>query len=349
MGAPVYATREQYKTALDSVETARNNRRIDRNLRGASRDVERLTLRTFYPSLETRYFDWLPEGDTPRPWRLWLEDNELAAAPTSVTVAGTLLDPADYLCRPSSGPPFDHIEINLSGNASWSSGDTWQNAIAILGPYASCPIEEITGPDLAANIADTTTRSCDVTATADIGIGSLIRVGTERMNVVGRSMITTAQTLLVPMTDQLSSTSVRVTTGTAFVEDEVILLDSEKMRIDEITGNTLIVKRAWDGTVLASHNGATIYAARRLTVERGACGTTAATHTAGDDVLVYQPPALITEYVLAQALVTGQQESAAYGRMVGSGDNAREAAGRALMDLRDRVKRTYYRVRSAAV
>lgn len=349
MGAPVYATREQVKTALDSVETARNNRRIDRNIRAGARAVERLTLRVFYPTVDTRYFDWPDEQDTPKSWRLWLGKDELVSV-TQLTAGGVTLTPSEYLLRPDTGPPFDRVETNLGTAGSFSSGpDTWQRAITVTGVYSGCRIDEVTGPDLAANMADTTTRTCDITASADIGVGSLIRVGSERMNVTARSMLTTAQTLLVPMDNVASSTSVRVTTGSLFVEDEVILLGAEKMRVDEITGNTLIVKRAWDGSVLASHNGDTVYAARRLTVERGACGTTAATHTTGDDVLVYQPPELINQYTIAYALAAGQQESAAYGRVIGSGDNAREAAGRALMELQDRVARSYYRYRTMAV
>jgi hypothetical protein len=342
---PVYCTREQVKTALDSVETARNNRRIDRHVASGAQSVEKLTLRTFYPQLATRTLDWIPELDTPAPWRLWLGENELAGQPTAVTAAGVALSLSDVFARPDTGPPFDHLEINRGSSAAWSSAATSQRAITIAGPFASCPIEDVAAASLAAGINNSVT-TVTISASWEIGVGSLLLCGTERMWVTNRSMLTTGQTLLVPMDNQQSSTAVAVTTGSAFTEDEVIMLDSEKMRVDEITGNTLHVKRAWDGTALAAHNGATIYALRQLTVERPACGTTAASHTQGDSVLVYRPPSLINQLNIAYAEVGFLDEASGYARTVGAGDNEREAAGRRLVELEKRVKRAFYRYRT---
>ncbi len=341
---PVYCTREQVKTALDSVETARNNRRIDR-LNASSADyVERLTLRTFYPQLATRTLDWIPELDTPASWRLWLGENELAGQPTAVTAAGVALTLGNVFARPDTGPPFDHLEINRGSSAAWSSAATTQRAISVTGPFGY-RIEDAAATTLAAGINDST-PTVTIGASWEIGVGSILLCGAERMLVTNRSMLTTGQTLLTPMDDKQSSTAVAVTTGSAFVEDELIMLDSEKMRVDEITGNTLRVKRPWDGTALASHNGATIYAQRQLTVERAACGTTAASHSLGDAVKVFRPEPLINQLAIAKTIVNLLDETSGFARTVGSGDNEREAAGRRFAELEKRVKTGFYRYRT---
>ncbi len=341
---PVYCTREQVKTALDSVETARNNRRIDRHMASGAESVEKLTGRKFYPQLATRTFDWPPELDTPASWRLWLGEDEMATAPTAVTAGGVALSLANVFARPDTGPPYDHLEINRGSSAAWSSAATSQRAISAASTFASCPVEDVAAATLAVGINSSVT-TVTISASWEIGVGSLLLCGTERMWVTNRSMLTTAQTLLVPMDNQQSSTAVAVTTGSAFTEDEVIMLDSEKMRVDEITGNTLHVKRSWDGTALAAHNGATVYAPRQLTVERAACGTTAASHTQGDSVLVYRPPSVVNQLNIAYAEVGFLDEASGYARTVGAGDNEREAAGRRLVELEKRVKKAYYRLR----
>lgn len=342
---PVYCTREQVKAALGSVETARDNRLVDRHIRAGADAVERLTLRKFTPTLATRSLDWAPELDTPMSWRLWLDENEMAGPPTAVVSGGQTLDIASVFARPDTGPPFDHLEVDRSSSAVWLSGATAQRSVLVTGPFGSCALDDVAASTLAAGINASVT-ACTIAGSWEIGVGSLLLVGTERMWVTNRSMVTTGQTLLTPMDAQQSSTAVAVTTGSAFVEDEVIMLGNEKMRVDEITGNTLRVKRMWDGTALSSHNGDTIYAARSLTIERGSNGTTAASHSTSDVVWVFRPPDLINKFNIAYAEVGMLDEPSGYARTVGSGDNEREAAGRRLVDLEKKVRAGYYRVRT---
>src|SRR3546814_20587325 len=85
-----------------------------------------------------------------------------------------------------------------------------------------------------------------------------------------------------------------VTDGTLFFVGELILIDSERMRIVDITGNNLTVVRAYDGSTLAAPSlGADVYVYRSLTVERGALGTTAATHLDAASVTVWAVPASV--------------------------------------------------------
>jgi hypothetical protein len=143
-----------------------------------------------------------------------------------------------------------------------------------------------------------------------------------------------------------SDVTIAVTTGTSYAVGEILLLDSERMLIVDIAGNNLTVKRAWDGTVLAAHTGSTIYAPRRLTVTRGAVGTTAATHSNGAAITRHVVPGLIKELCVAEALNTLLQEGGGYSRVFGPGagiirgDGQRHSPGRVaggvgMSDIRD--------------
>lgn len=334
-----YATREDVKAELDVKETARSNGRIDRVLESASRSVEGLLHRRFAPVTATRYFDW-PSGQYARPWRLWLDDNELISV-TSLSSGGTTISASDYFLEPNrSGPPYTRIEIDLSSSAAFGGGDTHQRDITITGLWGYANDETTVGTTASAISATTaTTVNVNGAASALLGVGSVLRVDSERMLITGRSMLTTGQTLGGSgLTAQANSVTVTVSDGTAFAVDEVLLVDSERMLIVDIADNNLTVKRAWDGSVLAAHSvGATIYAPRTLTVTRGALGTTAATHSSGATVYRWDPPGPVRELTIAEALNTLMQGQSGYARVVGSGEAQREASGRGLADLRNSV------------
>jgi hypothetical protein len=109
-----YCTREDVKTALDSAETARNNAQIDRAINGGAGSVETQLNRRFYPWTGTRTFPW-PNQQYARPWRLWLDYDELISATTIVTGGTTLNVGTDVYLEPANtGPPYTRLEINLS-------------------------------------------------------------------------------------------------------------------------------------------------------------------------------------------------------------------------------------------
>ena len=127
-----FATREDVMRALDVKLTARNTRQIDRALESASRDVESLCHRTFAPTVATKSFDW-PNGQRARPWRLWLDANDLISV-TTLTSGGTTIASSDYFLEPNQyGPPYSRLEIDLDSSAAFSSGDTHQRAIVVTG------------------------------------------------------------------------------------------------------------------------------------------------------------------------------------------------------------------------
>ncbi|MGW3428885.1 hypothetical protein ACWDHW_13155 [Streptomyces melanosporofaciens] len=329
-----YATREDVKDALDVKETARSNARVDRALEGASRAVEGLLHREFAPVIATRYFDW-PNSQTARPWRLWLDDSELISV-TTLTSGGVTIGPADYFLEPNrTGPPFRRVEIDLGSNAAWGGGDTYQRDITVTGLWGYRDDETAAGTVVEPLDASETSVDVDGAASALLGVGSVLRLDEERMLVTGRAQLDTGQDLGGDLTASAANTSVTVADGSQFATDEVILIDAERMRVEDIAGNQLVVKRAWDGSVLAAHTpGAGIFAARTLTVTRGALGTTAATHTSGTVVNRWDPPGPVRDLCIAEALTTLLQGQSGYARVVGSGENQREAAGKGLGDLR---------------
>ncbi|KOG21803.1 hypothetical protein [Streptomyces viridochromogenes] len=316
MAEPVYATREDVQRALDSKLTARNAAQIDRALQSASRDVESLCHRVFYPQTATRYFDW-PDSQYGTSWRLWLDDSELISV-TTLSSGGTTIAASDFNLEPNrSGPPYSRLEIDLGSSAAFGGGSTHQRDITITGLWGYKNAETTAGT-LAAALSTTTatTISVNAAAAAALGVGSVIRVDDERMVVAGRSMADSGQNVGgAGLTAQANSVAVAVSDGTAYSVDEVILIESERMLIVDIAGNNLTVIRAWDGSVLAAHTaGVDIYASRTLTVTRGALGTTAATHSNGASVVRWDPPGLVRDLVIAEVINRVTNEQAGYAR-----------------------------------
>lgn len=339
MTTPFYATREEIKAELDVKETARSNTRIDRALADATDAVHGLTHRVFYPVLDTRKFDWPPRSGS-TPWILRLDGNELISV-TSLTSGGVTIAPGDYLLRRADDkaePPYTRIEINLGSNATFGGGDTYQQDIAITG-LLGYRNDETPAGTLAAQVASTTatTITVDGTASAALGIGSLLRVDDERMVVTGRAQLDTGQGFGDSMTAANNDVSIGAANGGAYAVGEVILRDSERMLITDIAGNTLTVTRAWDGSVLAAHTDSAIYAPRVLTVARGALGTTAAVHNSAAPVYRWDAPGPVRQLCVAEALTDLLQGRSGYARTAGVGENQRESSGRSLKDLRDRV------------
>lgn len=325
MPRQVYATREDVRSALGSASTARSDAQVDRALASATRTVDNLCNRTLAPRQATYYFDW-PQEQTPRSWRLWLDQYDLIA-PTKVMSAGVEVPVGDYNLEPANeGPPYTYIETRLDRPSTWTAGETWQHAIGITGWWGHSD-EQTPAGQLAAAVGDTTGTGVTVSDSSAVGVGDLLTVGAERMQVVDRSLADTGQTVQAPMTAQKDSVLLVVTDGSAFHREEVLTLGAERVRVRDIAGTTLTVDRAYDGTLLDSHAGTAIWAPRLLTVVRGAAGTTAATATSGTAVSRWTPPEDAHTLTIAEAMVTLSNEQALYARTVRAGSsNGRSVA-----------------------
>lgn len=293
-----YCTRQDVMSSLDFKETSRNARQVDRAISAASRSVEGLTHRKFFPVNATQYFAW-PNPNSRTSYRLWLDDQEIISI-DSITANGEAV--TDYFLESSpNGPPYDCIELDRASSAAFEVGTTPQRNIAVTGVFGY-QINESDVATLATTINSSAT-SLDVNSGAYLGVGALIRLDSERMIVKSISFVDSTQNIQADLTAKNNSDQVSVTTGSSFAEGETILVDSEKMLITSVVGNTLLVTRAYDGSVLAAHtSGADVYVARRMGVSRAALGTTAASHTAGAIVKEFNYPGLIKQLAVAYAV-----------------------------------------------
>jgi hypothetical protein len=283
---------------------------------------------------------------------LWLDGDEMISASALVS-GGVTIAPASWRLRRMDGreePPYTHLELDLGTSAAFTTALTSQRSIALTGVYGHSAVEATAGTITAGINASTTT--VPVSDSSEIGVGSLLRIDTERVIVTARLMVDTTQNLGgAGLTALNSDVIVPVGSGTSFTVGETILIDAERMLIVDIAGNNLIVKRAWDGTVLAVHaTNADVYAPRTLTVTRGALGTTAASHLSAAAVARHVPPALVNELAIAETEVRLSQKQSAYARTIGSGDNERESSGRGLSDIRNDVYTAFGRkMRTASI
>src|SRR5207342_3196248 len=149
----------------------------------------------------------------------------------------------------------------------------------------------------------------------------------------------TAQNTTGSLTASAAGVTVGVAAGTSFYVGEVIRIDSEAMLVVDISSNNLIVKRAWDGTVLAAHNSsADVYGKTGVTIVRAQLGSSLAAHTADDIVYRYIVPPLINDLCVAEAVVQLQGETSAYARAGGgSGEGSFPTPGTGLAALRKQV------------
>lgn len=343
-----YATREDVMRALDSKLTARNSAQIDRALESASRGVDSLCHRRFYPETATRYFDW-PDSQYGTSWRLWLDDSELISV-ASLSSGGTTIASADYFLEPNrSGPPYSRIEVDLGSSAAFGGGNTHQRDITVTGLWGYRNDESTVGAlSAAASTTTATSISVNAAASALLGVGSVLRVNSERMLVTGRTMADTGQNVGgAGLTAQANSVTLAVSDGTAFAVDEILLVESERLLVVDIAGNNLTVKRGWDGSVLAAHAaGVDIYAPRALTVTRGALGTTAATHSNSASVVRWDPPGPVRDLTIAEAINRLSSEQAGYARTRKTGDGGtseRAIDQTALSSLRKQVYESHGR------
>lgn len=329
MSSTTYATREQVAAASDVKMSAYMNTRIDRLLNTAARNVERMLHRKFYPTTASVTFEWPPRGT------VFLPDDLQSV--TTLTIDGTTVTGFE-LNPEQSGPPYVWIDFD---NATSSGGDE----VTITGVWGFSNDTESAGA-LDAAISTTSETTITITDASLIGVGDQILIDDERMVVTGKASSDTGTTLNSNIDASNATTTVPVADGTAINIGEIITIDSERMEVYDITSNNLLVKRAVDGTTIASHtSSATVYALRSLTVTRGDAGTTAATHTDTTSISKNVPPPMIVELVMAEAQYLLGQEKAEWNMTIGTGENLKESSGKGIRDIRIMAQKLYGRGR----
>lgn len=336
---PCYATREEVKRALDVKESAVSDVLIDGAIESARGDVQGLLHRRFYNVLTTEYWDW-PNFQRAVPWRIWFDERELADTILNVPVVtsgGTVIPSSAVLWGPwNYSPPFTFLELNRSQSYSFGVGSTPQRDVAVTGLFGYWDKRASAG-SLAAAISSTSALTCTVTDGAALGVGDVLIAGTERMLVQDKAMIDTGQAQQGSgcSTKQANDNLLAVTDGTQFGLLEVLQVDAEQILVTSVTGNSLTVKRAWNGTALGAHTGAEIYADRQITVTRGDLGSTAATHIQGTALSIQVIPGLVKELGIAEAINHVLQRTSGYARTMAVPGAGNVVPGGGLPDLRE--------------
>lgn len=347
---PCYCNRDDAQRAVDFADTVISNAQLDRAIQSAARNIEAHLHREFYPLDTVRKFDW-PSWSYADPWRLWFGRWDLISA-TQVTAGGSVIPLGQIMLRPYNrklGFPYTHLELDKSTSATFNQGATNQLNVAVTGTWGFTADTD-QAATLTAAIVSTSALTAAISDGSQVGAGDLIVIDSERMLVAEKSFASTGVAFAGLTTDSSADNVLPVADGTVFHPGEVLLFDSERCLITDITGNNLILKRAWDGTVLSAHTSGTIWAARSLTVARGQLGTTAATHLSAAPVLKHRVPSLIRDLAVAEAVNRVLQETSGYARTVGGPDMAAPAPGVALADLWAEANAAYGRqVRIGAV
>lgn len=344
MGQPTYATTADLRGRAGLSANPTDDRALTEALDTASRTVERVTGRRYYPTLTTRAIDWpgLAAVNTHPTGKLWLDDNELAATPTQVLVANQAwIHGTHYRVGPNDGPPYRWLEPLPSATVNWTTSptDVHVDAVEITAEFGytntATPVTS-----LAAAVTTTTETTITVASGARVGVGAALKIGAEWMIVEDVGWAAAADTLTPTLTADLADVSLTVTDSTAYTSGETLLIGLERMQVlDRPTSTTVRVRRAVDGTDTAAHtSGAAIQALRTATVERAALGTAASAHSSGATVARLDPPALVVKATLAAALVELADVNAHYQREIGAAENAREARGAGLDRVMKRLQ-----------
>lgn len=370
-----YANRTDVQRSVDFKPGLDVNQALDRALTTAAEKIDGQMHRVFYPSDDTRYFDWPNQGGSgggqyAQPWRLWLDENDLVCM-TSLVTGGVTITLDQVFAMPWDNPVkgrpyFTYIELDRATNAAFGgNAQTPQYSIAI-GATWGCGADADPAGELAAAVA-TGDTSITTTDGSKLGPGDLMILGYgrgsapypssaphagaiqpyqgERILVTDVAAVSTGLTQSGSgVTADSDSDQALSWTGTGtLVAGEVIVLDQEDMLVEQVIGSVATVRRAWNGTTLATHSAATIYAFRQFTVTRAMLGTTAGSYNTAAAVSKHRVAPMIRDLSIAEAAGQLLQEGSGYARTVGSGEAAHPAPGIALAELWDEAAARHQR------
>ena len=359
------------------------NSQVDRGLVSSAENIDAHMHRVFFPSDDTRFFDWPNQGGSgggqyADPWRLWLNDDDLVC-PASLVSGGVTITADQYFAQPWSNPRkgrpyYSYLELDRSTSAQFgNNAQTPQNSIAISATWGHGADADPAGTLASAVGASDATVTVSDGSVA--GPGDLIVLGYGRGTApfpllaphagaiapyVGeRVLITDVAAVATGLTQSGGGVStaedndraLSVTGSGSLNAGEVITLDSEDMLVEKVVGGVATVRRAYAGSDLAVHSGAAVYAWRQWQVLRAQLGTSyLGPYAQGAQVFRHRVPQLIRDLSIAETGSQLLQEGSAYARMVGSGESAHPAPGMALADKWDEARTAHGRkARSRAV
>jgi hypothetical protein len=344
-----------FKTGVDAIAA------LDRALQSAADNIDAQLHRRFYPVDATVLFDW-PNYQYAYPWRVWFNQYDLTVM-TALTTGGVSVPLNQVFLRPQNNamngrPWYTNFELDRSGSATLGGASaTPQNAVAVAGTWGyGADADQVATLAAGAGSSDSTVTLSDG---SKCGPGDLIVLGYgrgtapfpsdtaghagalapytgERMLVYDVSAVATGLTQASGLTTASDSDVTLTTTGSgALNAGEVIVLDSERMLVEQVVSGVASVRRAWDGTVIAAHSGAAVNALRLMSVLRNQYGTPGTTYLSGAAVFRHRVPPLVHDLAVAESVNRILQEGSGYARTVGGGESAAPAPGIALTELWD--------------
>jgi hypothetical protein len=341
MVEPVYVTREALMRALDVKPSAYMRVEVDSACRAGSRAAEGFLHRIFYPEVLTRTFDYPESGRGRGISQLWFDERSLISLNTLIS-DGISIPPGYALLRPDGPPPYDRLELDRDTSAVFAGGP--QRAVSITGLWGYWDMES--SPATLASSPGS--GSTSITLAAPMEIGSILRLGQERVIVTERTWTGSGQS--VTISGNKDATLLTVSDSSVFSFGEEILVEAERMEIVDIASNSLVVRRAAGGSVLAAHTGALVQRSTVHVVQRGSLGTTASAHVSGEAVYLFLVPSLVKELAQAYAEDIFLQRNSGYARTAGTGDSERMVGRNVTKGIEERASGIYRRkVRSRAV
>jgi len=358
---PCYSNRYEVQRALDFAPGVDANAQTDRAMMSAAENIYGQFHRVFYPYDGTRWADWPNQGEWgggqyADPWKLRLNDNDLVCM-TQLQSGGVTIPLTAVFLRPTDnwqkGMPFTHFELDRSQSYTFgNAAQTPQNSISMTGTWGYGADADPAGT-LAAEVG-TGDSTITVTDGSQAGPGDLVVLGYGRGSTTAsapyagsiapylgeRILITDVTAVATGLTqagsgcttDETSDIALSTTGTGALNVGEVLVLDQEQLLVEQVVAGVATVRRAFAGTALQDHSGATVYAFRQYSVLRAQLGTSANSYALAAAVVRHRVPQLIRDLSIAESEVQLLNEGSAYARTVGSGESATPAPGVGLMD-----------------
>lgn len=325
-----YTTREAMKAAV-GIKGADLDALVDSYIASASGDVETEIGRKFIPYLATRSYPFAVFDKSKGRYVLRLDEDLLSVSLlTKDGDAATEISEGDYILEPANRPPFRRIEFpsgspsGLRVTGEWG----WTAATSPAGVLAA-----------ALNDEDTV---LDVIDASKVGVGDTLRVDDERLFVSDRMLLDTTATLAEGLAGEMNAVTINVDDGSKINAREMLLLDGERIFVEAVADNSLILKRAYDGSALAAHDsGASLYAYRRLVVVRAINGSEAAAHLEEAEIVKYVPPADVADLCRAEAIGHNEQGRSGWTGQIGGEAGSIETRMFNLWAFRNQVKGHY--------
>jgi hypothetical protein len=183
----LYANLQDYKNYAVARNQSASTDQIDDSvivdlLEKASRDLDDMTGRQFYPSIETETYD-VPDGD-----ELTFDRDVLQIISLS-NGDGTSISASNYIFKPANFTPHYALRLREGSSVEWEA-DTDNNTEQVIDMVAWCGYREKYNQrawksvgTLGAAITDTTTLAFTMTAGHTVAAGSIVKIDNEIFNI----------------------------------------------------------------------------------------------------------------------------------------------------------------------